>query len=401
MFLLAAALLISRDPGRLWQPELWAEDGTWIKQAYDMGYQSLLLPHTGYLQTISRLGGLAAVHITMVYAPAMFAGLAFIIQLAPVAFLLSARGAAGLPSLAARLLIIFYYIGEPNSYEISVNLTNAMWHLALIAFMVLVFPKPQSKAGTGFDILALSLSGLSGPFAIVNAILALWEAWRKPDLMTRVYAAVTCGCAAIQIGYLIFVPRFLPALVNGATFMALVHILNNQVFASGIIGASLTTSLIHSMWWRGEFPSLVLFLASLFLVGLGFWLSNAQGRKFLLFAAALLAASLYSPVISADHHQWLHLENPLIGTRYFVIPILGWFIALLSIAAAAPVSWLKFLGRFLILACAIGVVSDWKMIPFYATGYRSTMMQFQASPSGTVMKFVENPPGWYFRLVKK
>ncbi len=119
----------------------------WLQDAYQRGVASLLLPHTGYLQTLSRLAGLLFLALPLTSAPLLFALVAFAVQLAPAALLLSARGAVLVPSLAARLLLAAYYIGEPNSTEVHVNLTNAMWHLAIAGFLIIVLPKPRRAWG--------------------------------------------------------------------------------------------------------------------------------------------------------------------------------------------------------------------------------------------------------------
>ena len=125
----------------------------------------------------------------MTQAPLIFALIAFVIQLTPVALLLSPRGAVLLPSRTARLLLVLYDIGMPNSSEVYVNLTNAMWHLAIVVFMLVVLPKPRSLAGLAVDVSVLVLGGLSGPLVLFIAPIAWWQVASRAS---RTMAASGC-----------------------------------------------------------------------------------------------------------------------------------------------------------------------------------------------------------------
>lgn len=140
IFFIAFAIVVSRRPDALFNPQFWAEDGkNWYAQAYNLGIlPSLFLPHTGYLQTISRLTASLAQFFPLAFAPLIFNLVAIAIQILPVNLVISSRFAALIPTLKSRLLLGFVYLALPNSYEINANITNAQWHLALLACMVVL-----------------------------------------------------------------------------------------------------------------------------------------------------------------------------------------------------------------------------------------------------------------------
>jgi hypothetical protein len=397
----AAALLFSRDPGRLRHPELWAEDGlSWLVDAYNHGAASLVTPHSGYLQTISRLGAYLVLLLPFTAIPLAFALLSFVVQLAPAALLLSRRSAALIPSLPARLVLAFYYLGVPNAPEVYVNLTNAMWHLALVAFLLIVLPKPPGAWQRGVDILVLVLAGVSGPFSLLLAPVAWWHAAlgrRAPEFRDRtIYAIAVSLCAIIQAGCVVAGAQATRIDELGASFNRLVHIVADQVLLGGIVGSGAVDRLMAHAWWMGVWPAAVVCL-----VGLGVWTAAWQRgppafRQFTAFAVLLIAAALASPVGA----QWGPLQTPSIGGRYFLIPMLAWIAAIL-VLAARPCRWGgHWLARLALCACLIGVEHDWRITPLTPTGYQTAARTFDAAPAGTVVVFPENPVTWTFALTK-
>jgi hypothetical protein len=403
--LAAALLLFSRCPSRLLHPELWAEDGVvWLQQAYDLGVSSLMIPVAGYLQTLSRLGGLLAIQWQLTQAPLIFTLIAFLVQLAPVALLLSKRGEGLVPSLSARLLIVLYYIGIPNSSEVYVNLTNAMWHLALVAFLMVVLPKPKTVAGMVLDVIALVLAGLSGPLVLFIAPIAWWvliEKRASPDGKTRLlYAGLLTLCALVQ-GVVMATNLAENRLSNlGANFSRLVHILANQIFLGGIIGAKNVFPLLANSFWLQSWPAALCCLVALVFCGIAFVRGHAAYRQFLVLAVLIMASALKTPMVSADVPQWVPMQTPGAGDRYYVIPMLAWFVTLLVVAGGRRRFGLQWVARGALLCCVVGVAADWRYEPYAQTGYQGVAEAFDRAPAGAGMIFPENPGGWQFRLTK-
>ena len=116
VFGLVLIALFSRCPSRITHAQFYAEDGTiWFAQAYNGGWlHSLVLPQTGYLNTMPRLGAGLALLFPLRWAPLVMAIVGMLIQAVPVPILLSAQMpwlgfAAHPPGLAA------IYIALPNA----------------------------------------------------------------------------------------------------------------------------------------------------------------------------------------------------------------------------------------------------------------------------------------------
>ncbi len=399
---LAGLALFSRQPDRLRHPELWAEDGAvWIGDAYNHGLTSLLMVHSGYLQTLSRLGGLLSLVLPMTDVPLAFALVAFVAQLAPAVLLLSPRGAKLVPSAPARLLLAGYYIGLPNSAETYVNLTNAMWHLALLALLIIVLPKPAGKAGYAADGCALVLAGLSGPFALFLAPIACVHAWvgrRDREGKARIaYAALITLCAAVQ-GISIHLYAGAQRLPNlGSNFTRLAHILANQIFLGGVAGAFYVKDLMAQGWWNAAWPAGVVCAAGLLLAAVAFWRGPPAHKSLVALGVLVLAGSLASPVVATSGSQWAQMAVPGIGGRYVMIGMLGWFAGFLVLSGQRRWKWL---GRGLVLASCAGVAADWHISRYPPTGFQAAARAFDAAPAGTPAVFPENPAGWQFFLTK-
>ncbi|WP_234732046.1 hypothetical protein [Acidocella facilis] len=394
-----ALVLAWRCPSRLLYPGLWAEDGKlWLAGAYGQGVSMVLVPVVGYLQTISRLAALLAVHIGLVDVPLVFAIVAFAVQLLPAILLIGPRAAAWMPSRLARLLLIAFYLAEPNTNEVYVNLTNAMWHLALAAFLLVLLPKPRAALCRAFDLVVLVLSGLSGPLVLFIAPVAWWEAWRVRQRMAVVYAVVLSACALLQFA-LIMTSHAGRHGTLGATAGRLFHIIANQILLGGVIGASWVNQLLqHPAWhsWMG--PGLVCLLGAL-AVGLAAWRGPASYHQLLFISLLSLAAALVSPMVSFIDAQWSLMQYPGVGSRYYFLPILAWFATLLVLAAGS--GWVRWPARLVILACVIGCVSDFYVPALPDSSYRQDVWAFSRAAPGTPMTFHEAPEGWTFILTKQ
>lgn len=403
IWLLAALLLFSREPGHLMHPQLWAEDGVlWLREAYVSGFSCLADPVAGYFQTLSRLAGLLAAKLPLTLAPALFAGIAFLFQLLPVLLLLSPRGRKWVPSLTFRLLLALYYVGEPNSSEVYVNLTNAMWHLALAVFLLLVMPKPTSRIGLVLDVILLLLSSVSGPLVLFLVPIAWWN-WltQRREASARLnalYAAVLSLGALVQ-GSVVAAHMAGERFTNlGATIPRLAHILADQIFLGGILGAHLVLRLMDHAWWMRPWPALLVCGLAFAAIGRVFLKGPATYQQFAVFSALIVMAALKSPMISATEPQWPLMQFPGIGGRYFIIPILAWFVTLLLLSADN--GWWRWLARCAVIGCVIGVVADWCYAPYTETGYDQQAKMFDQAPPGTTVIFRENPIPWQFQLTK-
>ena len=106
LYLAAVALVVSRRPEGITNPQFWAEDGkVWFAQAYNEGALSALLsPWTGYAQTFSRLVAAASLMVPFRHAPLVFNVAAVLAQALAPFFLASSRLASIILFAAVTLL---------------------------------------------------------------------------------------------------------------------------------------------------------------------------------------------------------------------------------------------------------------------------------------------------------
>jgi hypothetical protein len=400
----AALILLTRDPFRLLDAQLWAEDGPlWLYDSYMKGLRCLLIPHTGYLQTFPRLVGFVSDVAPMPWIPTLFALAGFSVQLAPAWLLLSARGRVLIPNVAARLLMVGFYLGVPNSFETFVNITNAQWHIGLVMFLLVVMPAPRRLAWRFVEYFGIFIGGLSGPFGLFLTPLAWWRAWRERGGHRAAQAAVLTVTALAQLG--IFVAsagteRHLQPL--GASISAFARILVGQVFLAGIAGAGVVARFETTALWQDNLCPEALLVVFLAIVAVAFARGGEAYRLFVAFAALIMAAALWSPVISNTQPQWIALEVPGAGSRYYLMPILAWFAGLLVLAGDGN-QVLRGAARALIVVSLLGVRTDWVYPREPETNFVAAAETFDAAPKGTIVTFREapNPAVWLFTLTKK
>jgi len=406
LWLLALLILVSRDPFRLTDAPLWAEDGPlWIYDAYMTGISSLLIPHTGYLQTFPRLVGFSTDVVPLAWVPTIFALAGFLAQVAPAWFLLSARGKALIPHVWARLLLVVFYLGVPNSFETFVNVTNAQWHIAIIMFLIIIMTVPKRRFWRAAEYGGLVVGGLSGPFSFVLAPLAWWLARREDSLRgpRGVQAAILTLTALVQAGFVIAsagTERHLQPL--GATLAGFARIAVGQIFLAAIIGSKHVSRLEQTPLWHYDIFPLVLLVVFLAIFVMAFRRGPHAYRVFTVFAVLIFASAMWSPVISTTQPQWDALEVPGAGSRYYLLPILAWFAGLLVLAGDGD-KFIRRGARLLILLSVIGVRTDWEYLREPETHFVHAAELFETVPVGTKMIFREapDPNVWLFSLTKK
>jgi hypothetical protein len=394
VFLLSACLVVWRRPDALFYPQFFAEDGaTWFREAYIFGWlPSLLVPHSGYYQTVSRLGAALALLVPFRFAPLIMnlAGIAF--QVLPVNFLLSARCSNWAP-LPARALMAFLYLALPNTAELDANLDEAQWHLAVLACLV-VLARPASNAWWRvFDLLVVLLSGLTGPFCLVLLPIAAVYWYAKRERWTLALLAATALPAVVQLYALFTTGGTRPHTGLGATVELFIQILAGQVYLAAILGRG-------GFQVSQQFPLLVVAaLGGSLILAWCLWKARLEWKLFITFCLLVFAASLVTSTVTDNLPQWPIMREAE-GIRYWFPPILAFVWALAWCATVNANGVFRFVGvAGLALGC-FGIVQDWKYPPYTDHHFPQYAAQFAAAPPGTMIA-IPISHGWTLRLVKK
>ena len=403
VFIVAFAILLTRRPDAFFKAQFWAEDGAvWYSDAYNAGIiHSLFLPHAGYFQTISRLTASIAQFFPLVYAPFIFNLTAIVIEILPVHLITSSRFSALIPSLSTRLFLALLYLALPNSYEVHANITNAHWHLALVACMVVLATPSRCLLWRVFDIGVTLLSALSGPFSLLLAPVAamLWwlrrGKWLFVLLLCLITGAVVQGTVVLQTA---LTARSQTSL--GATPELFAKIVGGQVFLAALIGQK------GYAWIRSDslaYTLLAVLVASAGIAAFLYCLRNAplELGLFSTFAALVLGVSLLSPVGCGTTPAWQCLWIPGVSGRYWFIPMLAFAIILIWLLQERNPLSLRRVAVAALLTMLIGISLDWKYPAFADLNFGRHSSKFAAVSEGTTMNIPINPPPeWFMELTK-
>ncbi len=426
--LATAAVWFSHMPALLLSAQFYADDGSWYQLAYSLGpVASLPHPANGYLELLQRLTASLSLALPLLWVPLFFNLVALLVEVVGVGYLLSSRMASAIPSVAVRIGIAVLVIALPNAYDTSGNLTNAQWHLGLIAFLV-IFARPTKRlAGRLLDWGLLLLSGLTGPYCLLLEPVALWW-WlrRREDRRRRNLLLGTTACAALQLLVIwarVGVQRHLGLLAAG--LLPLARILGRQLSLGLTIGAHGLNHLAGSPLANSPFALIPLAALPLLACGWAAWRGPSILRALTVYAAIELVLALLAPVIPAP--QWPSLGNPASivdfhpgGIRYFLYPLLAFAVSLGWLAwrylpwrragaggslRSGPAgrsagAWAAggIAALMLVATAAIGVPADWAYPAYVDYHWSAEVERFETAAPGTMVVFAINPPGYDFSL---
>ncbi|MFL6416888.1 MAG: hypothetical protein ACJ74Y_14590 [Bryobacteraceae bacterium] len=396
-FVLASLAVISRRPDALFYPQFFAEDGNiWFADAYNIGWlRALANTHTGYFQTLPRLGAALALAVPLPYAPLITNLVGLVVQVAPAVFLVSRRASNWAP-LRIRVLMAAAYVALPNTSELNVSITEAQWHLGLLACLVALSRPPRTRAGVAFDLTTLALCGLTGPFCVVlvPAALAFWWIQRTPWRLT---VAIVLGSAALiqSISLLSSAAQTRAPMPLGASFNLFCRILVSQIFLGPLLG-------MNGALRRGD-----LYIYAFTAIGLGFLLyccmrARVEWKLFMVVSALIFAGSMMTPQASYDQPQWVALAGAW-GVRYWFFPILAFVWSLVWLAGIGRNRAVRVFAVFALLVMCIHVPRNWRLKAYPDLHFSSEVRaKFYPAVTGTVVSLPIPPgDGWDVTLKKK
>ena len=400
--LAALAVVISRRPDAVTNAQFWAEDGTvWFATAYNHGgFASLLTPYNGYLQVFSRLVAALFTPLGLRWAPLTFNLVAIAVQVAPALFLLTSRldDAAPLPGRAALAAV---YLLIP-SFEVNANLTNAQWHLAVLATLVVVARVPRGRPWRAFDIAAVVLSALTGPFGFL-LILVLGIRWLGArERWFLLLGGLCLLCDAVQVWAIHGGGR--PAVGPlGATPSLLLEILANKVVLDGLFAQDWTHVVFLTPGSGMGFVSGLIDLVAAGVVVTALIRGPEALRLFTLVAAGVLIAGLASPLV-ATQPQWPVIDTAGVAQRYFLLAECAWLACLLWTLTR----WRPRLPRridggvigvgLVLAAMAVGLATAWQYPPFQNDHPATYAARLGSAAPGSTFVEPINPPGWSVQL---
>ena len=393
---IAFALLVTRRPASLLHADFWAEDGWhWYPDAYNDGWRTLLRPYAGYLQSICRLVGLAAQPFPLSWAPTLFSIVALGVQVAVACLLMSSRMEAAWPHRPSRMLFAFIYLLLPNSFEVYANLTNAQWHLSLVAFLLLVATPTRTSWGRVADLLLIMLCGLSGPFCLFLFPVSIWQAWRKRDPDSTLKLALVFACCIVQAVLSINAGRGVaPYLGAGPRRLAVIIAL--QVVLGTEIGRHAMPGVIHTVLWSDNTLPILISLAAAGLTLIAARSGSVLVRQFILYGALVFSAGLLRPATGSTIPAWLLFSTPDIGDRYYMIPMLAWIGVLLTLAASKRPAIAR-IAYVLIAAVLVAIPGDLhfatRLMTSPPTDFAAQARKFRSAPRGLQMQFPLRPQG--------
>jgi hypothetical protein len=403
VFLTSFLVLFSRRPDAILNAQFYAEDGArWYADAYHLGWHCLLIPETGYLQTVSRLVGLFSQLFPLAVAPLVMNLCALTVQILPVNFFLSSRFSA--VPLDRRLIGCLLYLGIPNSIEVHANTTNIQWHLALLACLVLLARPPESRVWNVFDLCVLLLITVDSPLGAV-LVAAAAGVWRKRrDAQSKWHFASLIPGTILQIAVVLLSQAHgREPVQSGATLGRLTGILGGQIFLSSELGARTFAQLFLFGDRRLLFSvEAVAMIAGLVLVVYSFRSAPFELRLFTLFAAGVLILALSRPIAGPDANfpQWEYLQIPGRSSRYYFFSLLAFYASLFWLASTGASKGVRYLAFAFLLLLPIGVYRDWRYPRFADLHFQSYAAAFERSAVGNRVTIPINPVGWEMQIVK-
>jgi hypothetical protein len=397
---LCFAAAVSRRPDILFNPQFWAEDGLiFYQQAHELGFApTLLTTHAGYLHMLPRLIAGLSLLFPLAMAPLIFNLVGLAAQCLPAIYLASDRMERVAP-LSVRLLLGFLYVGVPNVWRIHGNLTNAQWHLCVLCLLILVASAPKSAWAAAFDVGALVLGTVTGPFALFLLPIAAMLVWEHRDRW-MIARAVILAIGSVAVTVLVSSgTRPISLAKLSASVLGFCRIIGFQIIAPVFWGSNPVPSLATT-------PALLTALAvTLTLLGSAlmayvFWRGNVAVRCFLVFTALQLAASLISPLASATEPQWIALERPGATHRYWMLPEVAVSVAVVVMAATVRARIVRGVFAALVVVMVLVDLVHWRVAPLPDLRFADSAAAFAALPVGQTLRIPIPPPKWTFVLTK-
>jgi hypothetical protein len=387
----AVAIVILHRVDAFTNPQFYAEDGAnWFADAYNYGpIQALGFSLDGYFQVLSRLGPVVAAPFGIANQPLIYNICGVLIQITPVFYFLTSRFDTLVPSFAVRVVLSAVYLLIPAA-ELDVDITSAPYHLAVLATLVLIAPKPQRWSWRAFDLSAALICGFSGPFAYVLLPVGLLCLSVRRERFTALLSAALAVSLAAQLYATTLSPR--PHFGLGANLHDFFFIVSDRVILAGIFAEPGHQHLYLAGRPHGSVIAAALCLVALAVAAYAARKAPWELRLFGLAALGIAAAGLISPLVTAAGNQWGVLATTDAAPRYFFMAEVAWVMTLIWAASRLPHTWMS---RVVWVAGAVAFASGfpvWGYAPFVNYHWPQEVRTIMTSAPGTRLA-LPIPPG--------
>jgi len=395
----ASGIIFAHRVDAFTNPQFYAEDGAkWFSDAYTVGaIRALGLSWAGYLQLVSRIGPLVATPFGIAGQPLVYNICGLAVQIAPVIFFLSTRFDAVVPSVTARVALSAAYLLLPVE-ELNVNITGAPYHLIILATLVLVAADPRRWYWKAFDLGAVLLCGLSGPFVyLLLPVALLWYVVRRRRF-TLIISAVLALTLLAQLYARQFSPRL--AVELGANVKDFVLIVCDRIVLAGLFAEPARRHLYVAGHPWGPLVAGIVCGMAILVVGYAAWKAPWELRVFALVAFGIVAAALVSPLASQRETGWQALATSGSGARYFLMACVALLAILVWLASTLPRVWMT---RAVWAGGALAFMSGiptWGYAPFIDDHWPQEARTIMTAAPGTRLVLPIPPAGggWYIDI---
>lgn len=407
VFLCAVALVISRRPDAVTNPQFFGEDGFWFAKVHDDGPLGALLaanPNRGYFYAVPMLGACLGMLLPLLYAPLMMNGIAIVIMAAPAVVVCSSRFAAAVPPLWGRAAIALLYIALPNTWGLIGSAITSQWYHGALGLAIVLATPSERVAWRIFDVVALLLLGLSGPIALFLVPVIALKWWMQRESWMIPLFGIAAVTSAIQVvSTILREPSSTIPVEIGATPIAFLKLMAVRILYAVTLGEARTLEIVTgepSLWTNTATVALA-GLVVLSVLAVAAWKGPLELKLVLVFTVLITAGSLAGPMpLAYTQPYWEVLARPGAGNRYFFFPVLALLIALLW-AATRPLLVARIAGiAALAVACIGGIRLDWREAPHRDFNYPSFVRQYEMAAPGERVQ-IPHPPNVGLVITKR
>ncbi len=192
----------------------------------------------------------------------------------------------------------------------------------------------------------------------------------------------------------------------GASVPLLIRIVATQIAVGALMGEHTIGLLTAWTPWQRQSLPLVVGLVWFLVTTCALWRGSRLLRQATLFAWAVFGAALWHPNISPTTPQWEGMTWPGLGVRYYILPMIAFLGAVLTLASDhAPAA--RTTGLALLSLLAAEAPFDWRPNQLWppedrwdVTDFNKQARWFQAAPPGTLVSLGTHPNGQRMFLLK-